>query len=257
MLNVLFPEDVLETIAHAGDVEHAGREFAREELSSVVFASIRNGAPIVLDFEDHNLPERYIHGLTDEIFSLYPFLTFEKLSIRTSLGNLRMLEPARRLLSEAKDKRKISVVAQRTQRDCSLCCFAMAMRLSYEEAVQFVEAVNDVRLENSVEGEGEIKYRIPAGEKGWTGFDYETVFEFAALECDFQPRNFRPREPAIFSVHSRVNPDGFHAVYYENGEVYDPTTTTFPYTTLQEIFSSMKGVYQWINGPVRNPAYPR
>ena len=251
MIEVSFPQNVLETIEHSGDPEHAGFQFASTELSSAVFASLRNGADVTLDFAHHHLPEAYIDGVMSGIFSLYPFMTLERLRVKTALDNLKTQTHARHYLNRAMERNKLFFVPQRTPRDCSLCCFAMAMRLSYDSAVEFVGAVNAVRAENGSE------YRVPAGEKGWCGEDYEIIFDFAALEIDYQPRNFRPREPAIFSVRSRVNENGFHAVYYENGEVYDPTTTQFPYTTLQEIFSSMTGVYQWMNGPVRNPAYPR
>ncbi len=251
MIDVSFPADILEAIEHAGDVEHAGFEFASSEFSNAVFMSTRSGSDITVNFESHRLPEAFVDGVMSGIFSLYPFLTLDRMRFKASMDNLKTLTYARQYADRAKERAKLFFVSQRTPRDCSLCCFAMAMRLSYDDAVSFVRAVNDVRVENG------SKYLVPAGEKGWCGEDYEIIFEFATLQVDYQPRNFRPREPAIFSVRSRVNPDGFHAVYYENGEVYDPTTTQFPYTTLQEIFASMAGVYQWINAPVRNPAYPR
>jgi len=115
----------------------------------------------------------------------------------------------------------IPLIMQRSDTDCSICCTAMALRLTYNTVL-------------AAAGDG----------LGWDGLRFDSVFEGFGYDVVFQPRLFQPRLPAIFSVPSKLNAGRFHAVYYEGGRIADPTAKTTPYV-LSEVLTNMQGVYQW------------
>lgn len=110
---------------------------------------------------------------------------------------------------------------QRGPTDCSICCAAMALRQPYERILE-----------------------VAGSAVGWDGLKYETVFAAFGFEIDFQPRTLRPRQPAIIAVPSRLNKGRWHAVFYEEGRVYDPTVQAAPYS-LGAALVSARGFFQW------------
>ncbi|WP_298981532.1 hypothetical protein [uncultured Roseibium sp.] len=110
---------------------------------------------------------------------------------------------------------------QRTLTDCSVCCAAMALREDYEDILQ-----------------------VAGTDEGWNGLKYDDVFEHFGFDMRPQPRVFRPSRPAILSVPSRINPLGYHAVYYERGRIFDPTRFALPYD-LESALTAAVAFYQW------------
>lgn len=115
----------------------------------------------------------------------------------------------------------IAFEKQRSKTDCSVCCAAMALRQHYRVIL------------NAAGGDG-----------GWDGAKYDAVFEAFGFDIIAQPRLFDARQPAIFAVPSRLNEGGSHAVYYEAGRVYDPTTLARPYD-LAGTLQNYAFLYQW------------
>lgn len=79
---------------------------------------------------------------------------------------------------------------------------------------------------------------------GWDGLKFDDVFEHFGYDIDPQPRYFKPKEPAILTVPSRLQPGNFHAVFYKDGVIFDPTTRAQPYCLRSALVSAVN-FYQW------------
>lgn len=124
---------------------------------------------------------------------------------------------------ELVDQIKGKVIQQRFKWDCSVCCTAMALGLTWEEVFDTSGKLTE----------------------GWSGEVYDRVFDTLGYNLNYQPRILRAREPAIIAVRSRLT-DRFHAVYLnEDLMVVDPTVLAEPYTNLSETLRESIGFYQW------------
>lgn len=118
------------------------------------------------------------------------------------------------------------LVPQRTTSDCSICCFAMALGRTYEEVLAAVGAHYDPTkgLANEYEALKDLglKCKFENGE-----LTDDSEFCVKRRDWCIHPQLLRSwvwGRRAIITVPSLNNEDGFHVVYYDGKNLFDPST---------------------------------
>lgn len=114
-------------------------------------------------------------------------------------------------------------VDQRTDHDCVFCCLAMVLGLTYEQAAAragaaFMEILN-------VQG-----CTDPMEQALYAAFGLKKEVDF--LELRYSPhwasiagvRNLLWGRRAMVTVRSKNIPDGFHMLYWDGNQVFDPSS---------------------------------
>lgn len=127
-----------------------------------------------------------------------------------------------------------SLIEQRTKSDCVLCCIAMVLGLTYEQAaekagVAFVELMNsdrgcDDKMEMALyKAMGLVKDK-----------DFQKLHIAIHWTNVSFVRTILWGRPALLSVRSRNNADGWHKIYWTGTEIRDPSTKD-KYTKWEEV----------------------
>lgn len=112
---------------------------------------------------------------------------------------------------------------QRTPADCALCCMAMAMGLTYEQAV--AKLPTDLRaiiLSKGLWSEDEERFHAAFGLVKDRDFKHLRIWGHWATAGGI--RNLLWGRRAIITVRSRHNSEGLHDVYWDGAELHDPST---------------------------------
>lgn len=117
------------------------------------------------------------------------------------------------------------LVQQRTTSDCSICCFAMALGRTYEDVIATVGPHFDPAkgLANEYEALKDLglKCKFENGEP-----TDETEFLVKRRDWCIHPQMIRSwcwGRRAIITVPSLNIEDGFHVVYYDGKDLFDPS----------------------------------
>lgn len=102
----------------------------------------------------------------------------------------------------------MTLIQQRTDKDCGLACIAMYLGITYDDAVILCERATDFHW----------KPDMPVN------FATELMALRAAGHSSAIVQEFDPDRPAIISILSINFPDLLHAVYWDGREVFDPST---------------------------------
>jgi len=123
------------------------------------------------------------------------------------------------------------IIAQRTPFDCMFCCLCMANGLTYETGLELTPP-------------GLIKL-IKEG-PGWNFADTMDALVISSTKWNYRFGLLTPSKPAILSVPSRTSRQSInlHAIYYENGLVFDPTPNRVMAYSISEALRNLHGVWQ-------------
>lgn len=124
---------------------------------------------------------------------------------------------------------------QRTTHDCVLCCLAMAVGLSYEEALQRLGELGQFFVDVGCADGDDINALEILGLKRDVDFKRYKISIFWCTQGFL--RNILWGRRAMLEVRSRNKEAGWHAIYWDGTELRDPSNR-LTYTDWNEVEAS-------------------
>lgn len=119
----------------------------------------------------------------------------------------------------------MTLVEQRTDTDCGVCCLAMALRMPYEVVLgnmpkEHLETLSDPKKGMSTEMYADL----------FAALGLRIEEDYAVRSMGYQwgtykyTKNLLWGRRAICAVRSKNSPDCYHFVYWDGKTLYDPST---------------------------------